>query len=219
MRRLEPHSREWYARQAWERGGYFHPWKRTLDGPEPESTFNSLLESLIGPTARVLEAGCGHGPDAARYAAQVARWTAYDRQPELLELARRNAPEAHLALWDGRGSIPAALAGPFDLIVSRRGPTSIVPHLAVLAAEGARFLYVGPGLDVPQIGRRLNDVGWVVLGEWRERARAWLPTEADYRLRCEFMNMTPDPDLWQREASGRGLPYFEERHTLLAAAE
>ena len=66
----EPHSREWYALQARERGGYNHPWKRTLDGPEPETTFTSVLESLLRPETRVLEAGCGHGPDAARYASR-----------------------------------------------------------------------------------------------------------------------------------------------------
>ncbi|WP_407571201.1 hypothetical protein [Deinococcus altitudinis] len=94
----EPHSREWYALQARERGGYFHPWKRALDGPEPETTFTGLLESLLGPAVRVLAAACGHGPDAARYASRVACWSAYDRQPELLTLARGNAPEARFPL-------------------------------------------------------------------------------------------------------------------------
>lgn len=215
----EPHSREWYALQARERGGYFHPWKRALDGPKPETTFTSILKSLLGPTVRVLEAGCGHGPDAARYASRVARWTAYDRQPELLALARANAPEARFGLWDGRGPVPAELSGPFDLICSRRGPTGVIPHLPSLAAEGARFLYVGPGLEVPQAEARLAEVGWAILAEWRERVRGWLPTQEDYRLRCEFMNVVPDPVLWKREATERGLPYFEERYTVLAAAE
>ena len=215
----EPHSREWYALQARERGGYVHPWARVLDGPEPETTFTALLESSLGPAVRVLEAGCGHGPDAARYATQAACWTAYDSQSELLELAAANAPAATVVLWDGRGGVPAALAGPHDLIVSRRGPTSVIPHLPALAAPGARFLYVGPRLDVPQVGTRLAEIGWAVLGEWRERVRGWLPSEADYLLRCEFMDLAPDPSIWQREATARGLSYFEERYTVLAAAE
>ena len=215
----EPHSREWYALQARLHGGYVHPWARLLDGPEPETTFTALLESLLGPAVRVLEAGCGHGPDAARYAAQVACWTAYDRQPELLELAAANAPAAKLVLWDGKDGIPSELKAPHDLIVSRRGPTSVIPHLPAVAAPGARFLYVGPGLDVPQVGTRLADIGWAVLGEWRERVRGWLPTPEDDRLRREFMNLSPDPSLWQRQATARGLPYFEERYTVLAAAE
>lgn len=219
MPRPEPHSREWYARQAEERGGYFHPWQRTLDGPDPEATFGSLLESLLSPATRVLEAGCGHGPDAARYAERAAHWAAYDRQPELLALARRNAPAAHMHLWDGRRPVPSALVGPFDLIVSRRGPTGVISHLPALAAPEARFLYVGPALDVPQVGTRLAEVGWAVLGEWRERVRGWLPTEEDYLLRCEFMGQTPDAALWNTAATDRGLMYFEERHTVLAGAE
>ncbi len=215
----EPHSRGWYALQARERGGYVHPWARALDGPEPETTFTALLESLLGPAVRVLEAGCGHGPDAARYAAQVACWTAYDRQPELLELAVKNAPSATVVHWDGKDDLPAELESPFDLIVSRRGPTSVIPHLPAVAAPGARFLYVGPRLDVPQVGTRLAAIGWTVLGEWRERVRGWLPTPEDYLLRCEFMNLASDPSIWQREATARGLPYFEERYTVLAAAE
>ena len=215
----EPHSREWYALQARERGGYFQPWKRTLDGPEPETTFTSLLESLLGPETRVLEAGCGHGPDAARYASRAARWASYDRQPELLALARVNAPQADFSLWDGRGPVPADLRGPFDLLCSRRGPTSLIPHLPTLAAQGARFLYVGPEMDVPQVRTRLEGASWAILGEWRERVRGWLPTYEDYRLRCEFMNAVPDEALWRREAAERGLLYFEERYTVLAAAE
>jgi SAM-dependent methyltransferase len=214
----EPHSREWYARQARERGGYFHPWNRALGGPEPEQVFDLLLQGLLATRPRVLEAGCGHGPDAARFGGLSASWTAYDRQPELLDLAASTAPEANYVLWDGKGRVPDVLQGPFDLIVSRRGPTSVIEHLPTFAAPGARFLYVGPRLDVPEVPQRLSTAGWVLLGEWRTRVRAWLPGEADYLLRCEFMNETPDPEAWQRDADPRGLPYFEERYTVLAAA-
>lgn len=214
----EPHSQGWYARQATERGGYVHPWQRVLDGPDPESTFDLLLQGLLATRPRVLEAGCGHGPDAARFGPLSAGWTAYDRQPELLALAARNAPEASSVMWDGKGGVPDALKGPFDLIVSRRGPTSVIAHLPAVAAPGARFLYVGPRLDVPAVPQRLSAAGWAILGEWRTRVRAWLPTEADDRLRREFMSEAPDPEAW-RSAQERGLPYHEERYTVLAAAE
>jgi SAM-dependent methyltransferase len=219
MERPEPHSRDWYAKQAHERGGYVHPWQRVLDGPEPETTFDSLLLELLNSRPHVLEAGCGHGPDAHKFGSLAGSWTAYDRQPELLELAVQNAPDARFFLWDGKSTVPAELEGPFDLIVSRRGPTSVIGQLPAVAAPGARFLYIGPRLDVPEVPERLSEVGWAVLGEWRTRVRAWLPTEADYLLRCEFMNQTPEPDVWRQGKTARGLPYFEERYTVLAAAE
>ncbi len=143
-----------------------------LDGPDPKLTFDTLLLEHLHPDTRVLEAGCSHGPDAAHFGSECARWVVYDRQPELLELARFNAPEAEFHLWDGKGEVPAELRGPFDLIVSRRGPTSVIDHLNTVATPNARFLYIGPRLDVPRVPERLAAVGWAILGEWRMSVRA-----------------------------------------------
>ncbi len=214
-----PHSRAWLAEVAARYGGYLHPWARHLDGPDPEGVYDALLTDLLTPGARVLEAGCGHGPDAARFSPRAAAWVGYDFSPELLALARRNAPTTHFVLWDGKGTPPPDLGAPFDLIVSRRGPTSVIPHLSALAAPGARFLYVGPGGDVPQARERLTAVGWAVLGEWRARVRAWLPTWEDYALMCEFNHLEPDRAHWAAHVTPRGLPSFEERLTLLCAAQ
>ncbi|PNY81765.1 class I SAM-dependent methyltransferase [Deinococcus koreensis] len=211
-----PHSREWYAHLARELGGYRHPWRRVLDGPDPELSFDALLMEHLSPTSRVLEAGCGHGPDAARFGSRCARWAAYDRSPELLALARQNAPHAEFAEWDGKSEVPLALRGPFDLIVSRRGPTGVIDHLPAVAAPGAHFLYVGPTLDVPQVPQRLGRIGWDILGEWRASVRAWAPTWEDWQLRCEFMGEVARSEDWDAGATSRGLPYREERSVVLA---
>lgn len=213
-----PHSREWYARLARELGGYHHPWTRVLDGPDPELTFDALLAERLGPQTRVLEAGCGHGPDAARFGRQCARWVAYDWLPDMLRLAQENAPAAEFHLWDGKGEVPTALSGPFDLIVSRRGPTSVIGYLEAVAAPGAHFLYVGPRLDVPRVPQRLAAVGWAVLAEWHVSVRAWIPTWADWQQRCEWMGERPSRADWDILAGTRGMPYREERHVVLAGA-
>lgn len=215
----KPHSRAWWAEVAQRYGGYRHPQTRHLDGPDPEAVFDALLDSLLTASSRVLEAGCGHGPDAARFGPRAARWVGYDFTPTLLELARQHAPAAEFLLWDGKVASPGELHPPFDLIVSRRGPTSVIPHLPALAAPGARFLYVGPGGDVPQARERLARIGWPILGEWRSRVRAWLPTWDDDALMCEFGGQAPDPDHWAANLTPRGLAYFEERPTLLCAAD
>lgn len=211
-------SREWYGRLARELGGYRHPWARVLDGPDPELTFDALLQGLLTPQTRVLEAGCGHGPDAARYGPSCARWIGYDFTPELLELARANAPQAEFYLWDGKGDMPPELHDPSDLIMSRRGPTSVIPRLPALAAPNARFLYVGPMLDVPQVPERLRAIGWDVRGEWRASVRAWAPTWEDWQVRCDFMGEPERAGEWTIHATERGLPYREERHIVLAGA-
>ena len=213
----KPHSRAWLAEVAVRHGGYRHPWTCTLDGPDPEEVFDGLLDRLLTSSPRVLEAGCGHGPDALRYRARAARWVGYDYSLELLALARKNAPDAEFVLWDGKAPPPAELDPPFDLIVSQRGPTSVISHLPALAAPDARFLYVGPGWDVPQARERLAYIGWPALGEWRSRVRAWLPTREDYALMCEFNRLEPDELHWAANLTPRGLPYFEERLTLLCA--
>ncbi|SMB86126.1 class I SAM-dependent methyltransferase [Deinococcus hopiensis] len=215
-REAQPHSREWYARLAKELGGYRHPWQRSLDGPDPELVFDALLLEYLTPDTRVLEAGCGHGPDATRFAPQCARWVGYDRQPELLELAQRNAPQAEFYLWDGKGPAPSEMQGPFDLIVSRRGPTSVIHHLSKVAAPSGRFLYVGPRLEVPNVPASLHRVGWTIAGEWRVSIQAYAPTLEDWRLRCEFMGEETRQDDWQHHATGRGMPYREERYVVLA---
>ncbi|QLG10962.1 class I SAM-dependent methyltransferase [Deinococcus sp. D7000] len=211
-----PHSREWYARLARELGGYRQPWTRVLDGPDPELTFDALLLEHLRPDSRVLEAGCGHGPDAARFGPACGRWVAYDWVPELLAHARVNAPQAEFHLWDGRGEVPPELRGPFDLIVSRRGPTSVIRHLPPIAAPDARFLYVGPRLDVPQVPERLSAVGWAILAEWRASVRAWAPTWADWQTRGDFMGKPATREDWTAHAGPRGRPYREERYVVLA---
>ena len=210
------HSREFYARLARDLGGYFHPWQRALAGPNPELLLDVLLTSLLTPETRVLEAGCGHGLDAARFGGGAACWAAYDFVPEMVELARRNAPHAQFFEWNGKSGVPDGLRGPFDLIVSRRGPTSVILRLNELAAPGARFLYVGPRLEVPQVPERLAAVGWAVLSESRVSVQAFAPTWVDWQTRCAFMGEPAHRADWDRCATAKGLPYREERYIVLA---
>lgn len=212
-----PHSRAWYTELARELGGYRHPWRRTLTAPDPELAFDMLLLSLLTPGARVLEAGCGDGPDARRFGGQVSRWVGYDFVPELLNLARQRAPHAEFHGWDGRGELPAPLRGPFDLVVSRRGPTSVILRLNELTTPDARFLYVGPRLEVPQVPERLAQAGWQILAEHRVSVLAHVPTWEDWQLRCAFMNEPARREDWEAGATAAGMPYREERHLVLAA--
>ncbi|ULH17988.1 class I SAM-dependent methyltransferase (plasmid) [Deinococcus sp. KNUC1210] len=213
----ESHSREWYARLAQQQDGYRHPWQRTMDAPDPELTFDALLMTYLHPDVQVLEAGCGHGPDAVRFGRDCARWVAYDFQPLLLNQARQHAPHAEFHLWDGKGDVPPGLRGPFDLIVSRRGPTSVIRHLPSVAAPGATFLYVGPRLEVPQVPERLQQVGWEIVGESRVCVQAYTPSWEDWQLRCQFMGEHAEREEWESKVTGRGMPYKEERYIVIAS--
>ena len=184
------HSREGYARLARELAGYAHPWRRELRGPDPELTFDLLLSSLLTPETRVLEAGCGHGPDARRFGPLAASWTAYDFIPEFLKRARREAPHAHFHEWNGRGAVPAGLRGPFDLIVSRRGPTSVILRLptaeVALTAEDPRTLAFLRGETLP-VDRSLSGYALVTVDSfplgWGKASRGTLKNHLPKGLR------------------------------------
>ncbi len=138
---LKPHSRAWYAQLAAQTGVYDYSWTQVLSAPSGETLFDTLLEELLTPEARVLEAGCGHGLDAQRYAGRVQSYTGYDFIPDYVTRARENVPEAEFVLWDSsREPVPEGFKGRFDLVTSRRGPTSVVLHLLELCAPGARPL-------------------------------------------------------------------------------
>ncbi|UBV42499.1 hypothetical protein LAJ19_12855 [Deinococcus taeanensis] len=147
----------------------------------------------------------------------MARWVGYDAVPELVAQARSNAPYAAFHTWNGRGVIPMPLRGPFDLIVSRRGPTSVILRLPELAAPDAAFLDVGPRRTVPAVPERLAAVGWAVQGEWRVSVPARVPTRADWVTRCKWMNEPARVPDWDAHAGPGGLPYREERYVVLAA--
>ena len=174
---MKPHSREWYFKLARDLGTYGHPWTRHIDGPDPELIYDALLSNLLAGGMWVLEAGCADGRDAARFGSYAAAWTGYDREEEFVRLARQKVPQAAFAVWDGKSELSLMLRGPYDLIVSRRGPTSVIDHLPEVAAPEARFLYVGPTFDVPSVPEKLSAIGWQVLGEWRTRVPASLPKE------------------------------------------
>jgi ubiquinone/menaquinone biosynthesis C-methylase UbiE len=74
-----------------------------------------LVESLaLTRGDRVLELGCGTGQVTERLLAAGARVTAVDALPEMLEGARRRAPEADYVVGDAFDDLPA---GPFDAVV------------------------------------------------------------------------------------------------------
>jgi SAM-dependent methyltransferase len=127
---VQPQSRAWLQHLAKTQGGYFYPWSQTLEASGGEQHFDALLESLLAPQTHVLEAGCAEGKDAARFGSKVASWTGYDFVPEFLELARQNVPSTEFVYWhSSKQPTPKSLQNHFDLVVSRRGPTSVIDHL------------------------------------------------------------------------------------------
>jgi release factor glutamine methyltransferase len=142
--------------------------------PETEVVVERCLELLRGlPEPRVLDVGTGSGAIALAIADEHAgaRVTATDSSEDALAVARENLLRTRL---DDRvelvhGDLFAALAGPFDLVVSN--PPYVPPHeLASLQPEirqhEPREAMIGDGVAsaIAQAAREvLRSGGWLVL--------------------------------------------------------
>ena len=216
---MKPHTRAWYARLAAETGVYDYPWTQVLSAPGGETLFDTLLENLLTPETHVLEAGCGHGRDAQKLAGRVQSYTGYDFTPAYVARARENVPEAEFVLWDSsREPVPESFRGRFNLVISRRGPTSVVSHLLELCAPGARVLCVHPedGSIEARVRKRLAEVGLVPDAQWQVCVNGFLPTVKDFVLYRRFHGDERPLEVlyaeWNEGAGDQGFPLEERRY-------
>jgi SAM-dependent methyltransferase len=217
---LKPLSRAWYARLAAETGVYEYPWTQVLSAPGGDALFDTLLEGLLTPHCNVLEAGCGHGRDAQRYAHRVQRYTGYDFTPAFVARARQNAPQAEFVLWDSSCEpTPGPFRGRFDLVISRRGPTNVILHLRELCAPDAYVLCIHPddGSVEARARERLAEVGLAPDAQWRVCVQGVLPTLQDFVAYRHFHGderaLEALEAQWKGAAEKQGFP-MEERSYL-----
>jgi SAM-dependent methyltransferase len=119
--------------------------------PHKEGQLNAIswLTGRLKPGARVLDAGCGTGVPAARQLTGAgARVTGIDISPVMLDLARRNVPEASFIEMDIMDVTPAL--GEFD------------------AAVAFFSLLMLPRAEIPGALARMREIlvpdGWFTLG-------------------------------------------------------
>jgi SAM-dependent methyltransferase len=203
---------------------YTHPWQQNLLEVSGEVFFNALLEKYCNLNTTVLEAGCAGGRDAALYAPKVRHWTGFDFMPHFLATARaKTIANASFIDWhSSKESIPSAILenAPFDLIVARRGPTSVVQHLPSLTRAGAKFIAVAAGDSVlfEQYKLRLEAVNWEITWSAVVTAKGFLPTFEDYCLQREYNALPFSRADWDANCTPLGLPFLESRVVLMAQA-
>jgi SAM-dependent methyltransferase len=196
-------------RRFWDRRARENPWffiSNTLDYSDPdldrfwasgEEDLDSLLATLdaaLAPADHVVEVGCGAGRMTRAIARRVARVTAVDVSPRMLEIAREENPELADVEWVlGDGStlrgIPDASA---DVCLSH----IVFQHLPdpgltlgyvremgrVLRPGGQALFQVSNAPEIhrpPREGPRLR---WSALrGRWPrgQRSRAWVGSAVD----------------------------------------
>jgi SAM-dependent methyltransferase len=215
---MQPHSRAWLETMTTD---YTHPWKQHLLEVSGEVLYDALLEKHLKANKTVLEAGCAGGRDAALYAPKVKHWTGFDFMPHFLATARaKGITNTSFVEWHSRKEISSAILenAPFDLIVARRGPTSVIQHLPALVRADARFIAVaagGSGL-LEQYKQKLKAVNWQVTWSAVIEAQGFLLTFEDYCLQSEYNNAAFSRADWEVNSTPLGLPFLESRMVLVA---
>ncbi|MGC4896689.1 class I SAM-dependent methyltransferase [Micromonospora sp. DT31] len=151
-----------------------------------------LLDALVPPGARVLDAGCGTGRVAAALAARGHTAVGVDADPTLVEAARADHPGPRFLVADlAELDLPAqGEAEPFDA--------------AVLA--GNVMVFVAPGTERAVLGRVAAHVrpdGLVVVGFGTDRGYPVADLDADAvaaGLRPEHRFATWDLRPWRDDA-------------------
>ncbi len=157
-----------------------------------------LVETLLGPGARVLDAGCGTGRVAIRLRHRGFRVHGVDTDPDMLAVAREADPDIS---WYEQGLEALTLPGPYDLVVLAG---NVVPLLS------------DPAAGIRQIVRALAPPGFLLAGFGLDRAH--LPLEptvdlAGYDAMCADAGLTLRDRwaTWQREPYAGG-PYAVSLH-------
>jgi ubiquinone/menaquinone biosynthesis C-methylase UbiE len=157
-------SKKWYNQTAKRIGGYKSPAKYTIDGLSPETIFEDMLIKMLGDYDRVLDIGCGHGEFTLKMASYANRITGVDNAGELLKIANRLKESSKFKNIDFKFEWTkkdmSFKDNTFDLIYSRRGPTSIVNHSRILKSGGKLIGIHTLDLDMEAYSIRLLENGF-----------------------------------------------------------
>lgn len=189
-------SIEWYDMIARRNGGYQSNALFTVEGLSGERVFEERLIQLIPQCEAVLDAGCGHGEFTLAMAQYAKTLTAFDFSRELITIAK--SLQADMNMQDKTRFVYATTKerlpfadGEFDLVYTRRGPTSILNHSRILRSGGMIMGIHSSGLD--RVQERLEQNGFIdVRIEIFDQAMAYFPNENEF---AKFLSAIPgNPD-------------------------
>jgi SAM-dependent methyltransferase len=130
----------WYNQIALRNGGYKSKAKYTKTGFSGEDIFEKTLFDIIKPNYTVLDAGCGDGSFTLQIANKVKQIYGFDYSSVLIGMAEENKNNSgmkniNFVFASTKSKLPF-MDNQFDLVFSRRGPTSIIEHTHLLKNNG-----------------------------------------------------------------------------------
>lgn len=168
-------------------------WSSTKEGRSGEDVFEARLSALLEPHQTVLDAGCGSGEFALEVAARVRRVVGFDFAERMVEAARNNASaagRANVTFVQGDARSFAREPETFDVVYSRRGPTSILLRPELLK-PGGWLLGVHSG-NLETIRERLGASGLEDAGIEVFEALEHFPSREDFAKFWSRMPGHPD---------------------------
>lgn len=188
-------GKDWYEMIAGKLGGYKKNWTSTVKGISGEDVFEErlirLLQALAAGSAggSVLDAGCAHGEFTLQIAPYAREICGFDFSPAMIEHARQLLAESDFRNVTFVHALAKELPfsdGQFDLIYSRRGPTSFLYESRVLK-QGGIVIGIHSGAQGELIAR-LQENGFTEIQIEEFVAYEHFPTELDF---ARFASRTP----------------------------
>ena len=136
---------EWYNMIALRNGGYKNNATYIVEGVSGEDVFEEGLIKMIGNCESVLDSGCGHGEFTIKMGKYANNIIGFDNSKELIKIADETLKESKIEnvsfvyAWTKDNKPLPFEDQQFDLIYSRRGPTSIAYHSRVLRSGGTIY--------------------------------------------------------------------------------
>lgn len=142
---------DWYNSLAIRNGGYRSNAIFKVEGISAEQIFEQELISMLPNLHSVLDAGCGHGDFTLKMAKHANSIIGLDNSIEMIKIARATLKETNISNLlfidtTTKQELPFS-DGQFNLIYSRRGPTSIINHSRILQSGGTIFGIHSGSLD------------------------------------------------------------------------
>jgi ubiquinone/menaquinone biosynthesis C-methylase UbiE len=133
---------EWYDRIAEKMEGYIKNWSSTKEGLSGEDVFKENLISLLKTHPRVLDARCGHGEFTLKMSPFAASIIGIDFSEQMIIKANellhqdKNIKISNVRFVYAKTKNLPFKEEQFDLIYSRRDPTSVIYDHRLLRPGG-----------------------------------------------------------------------------------
>jgi SAM-dependent methyltransferase len=188
-------SVEWYDMIARKNGGYKSNAVFTVGGLSGETVFEERLISLLPSFNSVLDAGCGHGEFTLKMAKHTANIIGLDNSVELVKIAelikqQYQTDNVKFIIVSTKRELPFK-DEQFDLVYTRRGPTSILDHIRIIRPCGIVFGIHSADMD--RVKEKLETNGYIDIKiEVFDQAFLVFPNEREFAKHLSAMHGNPD---------------------------